>query len=109
VEVVGPKGPYEHTGAGLLTWAHDQLTIAEEIMDNPGGGLLFATTAVGQVKAALGERGARSEEERHRWEPVVDILDRVEDDLVRRRFDSARTGLREALKALSAGEGAQTA
>jgi hypothetical protein len=103
VEVVGPKGPHTHTGADLLTWAHDQLTIAEQIVDNPGGGLLFATTAVGQVKAALAERAAQSEEERHRWEPVIQILDLVEDDMVRRRFDSARSGLREALEALAAG------
>jgi hypothetical protein len=103
VEVVGPKGPHTHTGADLLTWAHDQLTIAEQIVDNPGGGLLFATTAVGQVKAALVEKAAPSEEERHRWEPVIQILDQVEDDMVRRRFDSARAGVREALEALAAG------
>jgi hypothetical protein len=109
VEVVGPKGPHEHTGPDLLSWAHDQLTIAEEIVDNPGGGLLFATTAVGQVKAALAERANLSEEELHRWEPVVQLLDQVEDDMVRRRFDSARAGLREALKAFTAVEGAQTA
>jgi hypothetical protein len=107
VEVVGPKGPYTHTGTDLLMWTHDQLTIAEQIVDNPGGGLLFATTAVGQVNAALAEKAARSEQERHRWEPVIRILDQVEDDTVRRRFDSARAGLREALKALTADEGAQ--
>lgn len=107
MEVVGPKGPQRHTGAGLLPWAHDQLTIALQIVDNPGGGLLFATTAVGQVKAALAELAAQSEEERHRWAPVVEILNRVEDDMVRRRFDSARAGLEEALKALTATEGAQ--
>ena len=107
MEVVGPKGPYTHTGADLLIWAHDQLTIAEQIVDNPGGGLLFATTAVGQVKSALAERAARSEQERHRWEPVIQILDQVEDDMVRRRFDSARAGLRKALEALTADEGAQ--
>ena len=62
---------------------------------------------MGQVKAALAERAARSEQERHRWEPVIQILDEVEDDMVRRRFGSARAGLREALKALTADEGAQ--
>jgi hypothetical protein len=50
---------------------------------------------------------AQSEEERHRWASVVEILYRVEDDMVRRRFDSARAGLEGALKALTATEGAQ--
>jgi len=103
LEVLGPKGPSTHTGADLLAWAHNQLVIADQIVDNPGGGLVFATTAVGQVKAALAERAELSEEERYRWEPVVSLLDRVEDDIVRRRFDSGRTGLREAMQALTGG------
>ena len=103
MEVLGPKGPSTHTGADLLAWAHNQLVIADQIMDNPGGGLVFATTAVGQVKAALAERASLSEEERHRWEPVVSLLDRVEEDIVRRRFDSARAGLREAMQAVTGG------
>jgi hypothetical protein len=104
MEVLGPKGPHDHSGADLPPWASNQLMIAEQIVDNPGGGLLFATTAVGQVKATLAERAARSEEERHRWEPVIELLDRVEDDMVRRHFDAARAGLREAMKALTEGE-----
>jgi hypothetical protein len=104
VEVLGPKGPHDHSGAELPEWARNQLVIAEQIVDNPGGGLLFATTAVGQVKVALVERAEGSEEERHRWEPVIELLGRVEDDMVRRRFDSARAGLREAMKALTEGK-----
>ncbi len=104
MEVLGPKGPHDHMGPELPAWAGNQLMIAEQIVDNPGGGLLFATTAVGQVKAALGERAAGSEKERHRWEPVIELLDRVEDDMVRRRFDSARAGLREAMKVITEGE-----
>ena len=106
MEIIGPKGPHLYTGPELLRWAYDQLTIADQIMDNPGGGLLFATTSVGQVNAALAERAERSDEELHRWEPVIKTLDRVEDDIVRRRFDSARTGLRQAIEALTAEEGA---
>jgi hypothetical protein len=105
VEIVGPKGPHLYKGAEFIRWAFDQLTIADQIMDNPGGGLLFATTSVGQVKAALAERAARSEEELHRWEPVTEILDRVEDHMVRRRYDSARARLRDAIEALTADEG----
>jgi hypothetical protein len=109
VEVVGPKGPHLYTGEEMVGWAHSQLTIADEIMDNPGGGLIFATTAVGQVKAALTERAAESEKQRHRWEPVVELLGVVEDDLVRRRFDAARTTLHKAMQALAEEEGRKTA
>jgi hypothetical protein len=103
LEVLGPKGPQKHVGHDLLPWARNQLTIADQIMDNPGGGLLFATTAVGQVKAAL------SEADRDRWQPVVGLLDRVEDGIVRRRYDAAREGLAEALEALAKGEARQPA
>jgi hypothetical protein len=95
LEVLGPKGPQKHAGADLLPWARNQLVIADQILDNPGGGLLFATTAVGQVKAALAEAGD------DRWHHVVELLDRVEDDMVRRRYDAARAGLRTALEALT--------
>jgi hypothetical protein len=90
-------------GSGLLPWARNQLTIADQIVDNPGGGLLFATTAVGQVKAAL------SELDRDRWQPVIELLDRVEDDMVRRRYAAARAGLERAHEALGEGEARQPA
>jgi hypothetical protein len=109
VEVLGPKGPSEHTGADLIPWARNQLVIADQIMDNPGGGLAFAASAVGQVEAALAELAESSEVVRHRWEPVVELLNRVEDDMIRRHFDSARAGLAEAMKALVEGEARQPA
>jgi hypothetical protein len=90
VDVTGPKGPVRPEGAALPAWARRQLTIAEEIVDNPGGGLLFATQAIGQVKAAL------DESDRERWAEVVDLLDRAEDAAVRREFDECRALLREA-------------
>ncbi len=74
----------------MLTWARHQLQIADQIVDNPGGGLLFATQTVGQVKAALNEA------DEARWQDVVDLLGRAEDRMVRRAFDAARALLREA-------------
>ena len=54
VDVTGVKGPYP--AQDLVAWGRSQLEIARSILDNPGGGLLFATQAIGQVKAALQER-----------------------------------------------------
>jgi hypothetical protein len=65
VDILGPKGPEPYGGVGLLPWARNELLIAEQIMDNPGGGLLFATQTVGQVKSAL------SEADHRRWRSVV--------------------------------------
>jgi hypothetical protein len=103
MEVLGPKGPFRHAGSEMLDWARNQLLVAEQIMDNPGGGLLFATTAVGQVKASL------SESDRDLWQPVVELLDHVEDHMVRRRYDSARAGIQQVLDRLTAGEERQPA
>src|SRR2546423_10704583 len=90
VEVRGPKGPARYGGVDLLTWARNQLRIASEIMDNPGGGLLFATQTIGQVKAALNEVDA------DRWESTVRLLDQAEDLAVRREFERSRELLRQA-------------
>jgi adhesin HecA-like repeat protein len=84
VEVLRPKPLETHPGDEIVPWAGRQLEIATSILDNPGGGLLSATQTIGQVKAGLHERDAV------RWEEVVAILDRVEDAVVRREFDSAR-------------------
>ena len=94
MEVLRPKELDTHPGDEIVPWAHGQLEIARSILDNPGGGLLFATQTVGQVKAGLHER------ERERWEDVVAILDRVEDAAVRRDFDRARDLLDEAVRKL---------
>jgi hypothetical protein len=95
MEVLRPKELDTHPGAEIVPWARHQLEIARDILDNPGGGLLFATQTIGQVKAGLHERDAE------RWESVVAILDRVEDAAVRREFDSARKLLDEAAGKLS--------
>jgi hypothetical protein len=94
VDVTGPKGPVRREGAALLEWARNQLTIAEEIVDNPGGGLLFATQSMGQVRAALGETGDE------RWKALIELLDRAETAAVRREFQASRQSLREAIRLL---------
>ena len=85
MEVLRPKELDTHPGDKIISWAREQLGIARSILDNPGGGLLFATQTIGQVKAALRERDAE------RWEVVVADLDRAEDASVRREFDAARS------------------
>jgi hypothetical protein len=91
MEVLRPKELETHPGDSIVGWARGQLEIARQILDNPGGGLLFATQTIGQVKAGLHERDSAG------WEAVVTLLDRVEDAAVRREFDSARKLLDEAL------------
>jgi hypothetical protein len=91
MEVLRPKKLETHPGDSLIPWARRQLEIAREILDNPGGGLLFATQTIGQVSSALRERDLA------RWEDVIALLDRVEDAAVRREFDTARKLLDEAL------------
>jgi hypothetical protein len=103
VEVLGPKGPKAYGGSRLIPWSRDQLLIAGQIMDNPGGGLLFATQTVGQVKAAL------SEVDRDRWRDLIRLLDSAEDHMVRRQFSAAREELERAREALAEGEPVQPA
>jgi hypothetical protein len=94
MEVLQPKKLETHPGDSIVGWARAQLAIARDILDNPGGGLLFATQTVGQVSSALRERDLA------RWENVIALLDRVEDAGVRREFEIARSLLDEALKKL---------
>ena len=89
MDVLRPKELDTHPGEEIVGWARGQLEIARSILDNPGGGLLFATQTLGQVKAGLSER------DRERWEDVVAILDKAEDAAVRREFDTARRLLDE--------------
>lgn len=96
MDVLRPKELETHPGDAIVPWARGQLEIARSILDNSGGGLLFATQTVGQVKAGLQER------DRERWEEVVAILDRAEDAAVRREFDLSRRLLDEVLAKLAA-------
>ena len=94
VDVNRPKPLDTHPGEEIVTWARGQLGIARSILDNPGGGLLFATQTIGQVKSGLAER------DEERWREVVSRLDRAEDAAVHRRFADARRLVDEALGAL---------
>lgn len=89
MDVTGVKGPY--TPTDMVSWARKQLEMARAIVDNPGGGLLFATQAIGQVKAALQEHG-----EDH-FAEVVEVLDRAEDRATKREFEAARKLVSEAI------------
>jgi hypothetical protein len=91
MEVLRPKKLDTHPGDSIVPWARGQLQIAREILDNPGGGLLFATQTIGQVSSALRDRDLA------RWGVAIALLDRVEDAAVRREFDTARKLLDEAL------------
>jgi hypothetical protein len=95
MEVLRPKEIETHPGDSLVSWARRQLEIAREILDNPGGGLLFATQTIGQVRAGLSERDAE------RWDEVVGLLGRAEDAAVRREFETARQLLDEAADKLA--------
>jgi hypothetical protein len=95
MDILRPKELDTHPGDSIVGWARGQLAIARQILDNPGGGLLFATQTIGQVKAGLHERDAM------RWEDAVSELDRVEDAAVRREFDTARKLLDEVVTKLA--------
>ena len=94
MEILRPKELDTHPGEELVAWAREQLGIARSIVDNPGGGLLFATQTIGQVRAALHERDA------DRWQPVERTLFEAEDSAVHREFDRSRTLLDEAIAKL---------
>ena len=94
VDVTRPKPLDTHPGDEILSWARAQLAIARSILDNPGGGLLFATQTIGQVKAGLHERDAE------RWARVVQLLDAAEAAGVHREFADARRSVDEALALL---------
>ncbi len=96
MEVLRPKELETHDGDRLVAWARSQLGIASSILDNPGGGLLFATQTIGQVKAGLHERDAE------RWEAVVELLNEAEDAGVRREFEAARGYIDQAVSQLDA-------
>jgi len=93
--VLRPKELETQPGDKIVDWARGQLEIARSILDNPGGGLLFATQTIGQVKASLRERDAV------RWEDITGLLDRAEDAAVRREFAEARGLLDKVVASLT--------
>ena len=94
MDVLRPKKLETHPGEQVIPWARRQLELARDILDNPGGGLLFATQTIGQVRADLEER------EPERWEEVVAILGQAEDLAVHREFEQSRRLLSDALEKL---------
>ena len=94
MEILRPKELNTHPGEAIVGWAKEQLAIAKSILDNPGGGLLFATQTIGQVRSGLFERDP------DRWQSVVRSLDRAEDAAVHREFETSRKLLDEALAQL---------
>ena len=94
MDVLRPKELDTHPGDSIVAWARSQLGIARSILDNPGGGLVFATQTVGQVKSGLRERDAA------RWGAVINLLDEVEDAAVHRDFKGARRLIDEATAGL---------
>lgn len=95
IEVLKPKELETHPGDEIIGWARGQLGIARSILDNPGGGLLFATQTMGQVRSGLVERDPG------RWDEVAKTLERAEDSAVRREFATARQLVDEAIGKLS--------
>jgi hypothetical protein len=94
MDISTPKGPVSFHGKELIAWGRSQLVIASDIVDNPGGGLLFATQAIGQVRSAL------HEEDPERWAPVVAQLGRAEDAAIHRDFEGCRKLLDQARRKL---------
>ena len=84
MDVRGPKGPGSEWLEQMVPWARGQLAIARDILDNPGGGLVFATQTIGQVKAAFQER----EPDRYRRE--IELLEQAEEAAVRRDYERGR-------------------
>ena len=95
MEVLGPKGPANRFGgADLHTWARHQLSVARDILDNPGGGLLFATQTIGQVRSGLAEQGDGQ------YDELVALLERAEYHAVRRDLGQARDLVTQVLDKL---------
>ena len=94
MDVLKPKELDTHPGDRIVGWAVGQLEIARSILDNPGGGLLFATQTIGQVKSGLHER------DEDRWSEVVDALDLAEDAAVKREWKTARELIDSAIDGL---------
>lgn len=94
VDVTGrqPKGPFQHDP---VSWAANQLGIVLGILDNPGGGLLFATQTIGQVRSTLQESDER------RWAAECRLLERAEEHAGRREFEASRRLVIEAREKLS--------
>jgi hypothetical protein len=83
------------TGTTLrLPWVREQLGIALEILDNPGGGLVFGYQALGQARSHLAET------EPERWEKAIEDLEKAERQALWRNYGQARELIHAALSKL---------
>lgn len=98
VDVSSPHGPWLVEGDAVAPWAMEQLSIADQILDNPGGGLVFASQTMGQVRATL----TRVDSER--WQEEIRLLLAAEDAAVHHEFDRAWGLLNQARAALGSRE-----
>ncbi|HVD00356.1 MAG TPA: hypothetical protein VNG93_04310 [Candidatus Dormibacteraeota bacterium] len=77
-----------------LPWVREQLRIALDILDNPGGGLVFGYQALGQARAHLAET------EPERWEGAIDDLEGAERQALWRNYGRAHDLIQQALSKL---------
>jgi hypothetical protein len=77
-----------------LPWVREQLKIALDILDNPGGGLVFGYQALGQARAHLAETDPQ------RWEEAIAELQEAERQALWRNFGRARELVSSALERL---------
>jgi hypothetical protein len=80
-----------------MGWVREQLRIAAEILDNPGGGLVFGYQAIGQAQAHLAEADAEY------YREPIGLLAEAERQAVWRNFARARELIAKAEKKLPRG------
>ena len=83
-----------------LGWALAQLALAYDIVDNPGGGKLFAWQTIGQVRASLQDKDPE------RWEQAIDRLLQAEEAALTDRAGDCRQDLASVVGELRAAEAA---
>jgi hypothetical protein len=80
-----------------MDWVREQLRIGADILDNPGGGLVFGYQAIGQVQAHLAEADAEY------YREPIGLLAEAERQAVWRNFARARELVARAEKKLLRG------
>jgi hypothetical protein len=94
IDIHGPKDLHSPAPDQVAAWARNQLVLASQIVDNPGGGLVFATQGIGQARAGL------LEIEEPRWEALISVLHEAEDAAQHREYERCRELLAEGIAML---------
>lgn len=89
-----PSGSGSSRTEAETSHVREQLRIAAEILDNPGGGLVSGYQALGQARALLAEINP------DRYRAVIRLVDEAERQAVWRRFERSRELIREAVAGL---------